>query len=610
MDGDTRILNRADGESQERLKASLDEASRSEPVPTPAAASIAAPAGVEAVKLASRQLRGTIAQTLADDTTDRFSEDDYNLLKFHGVYQQYDRDTATPRKQQGLDKEYSVMARTRVPGGRLTPDQYLALDALGERLANGSIRVTTRQTIQFHGVLKGHLPSLMAEVDEALLTCFAACGDVVRNVMATPAPIKDAVHDTLNRVAAEISSHLLPKTDAYHEIWVDGAKVERPGAKKATMKRYRKKAEPIYGDSYLPRKFKIAIATPDDNSTDVLTNDVGIIALFDGDRLEGYTIAVGGGLGMTHNKPKTYPRLATPLLFVEPDGLLGAIEAIVKVQRDYGDRTDRRHARLKYTIDDRGIGWMRDAVETAAGRRYEDPRPLPRFRIADHMGWHDQKDGKLYLGVPVPSGRITGTLRDAFWDVVTHYRPTIILAPSQDIIFGNIEPEDRDGVEAMLREHGVVLAQDLKPIQRWSLACPALPTCGLALTEAERIRQPVVDAVLAKLEARGLDRETISLRITGCPNGCARPYAGDIGLVGRMPGHFALYVGGDFEGTRLNFRLLDKVAEDEVPEMLDILFAAFAENRQSIESFGDFCNRWGLERLIGAIDAAMPAVTI
>jgi sulfite reductase (ferredoxin) len=253
---------------------------------------------------------------------------------------------------------------------------------------------------------------------------------------------------------------------------------------------------------------------------------------------------------------------------------------------------------------------MRSEVEKAAGRSYEDPRPLPRFRIADHMGWHDQKDGKLYLGVPVPSGRISGTLRDAFWDVVTRYRPTIILAPSQDIIFGDIDPEDRDGVQAMLREHGVTLAQDLKPLQRWSLACPALPTCGLALTEAERIRQPVVDAVLAKLEARGLDRETISLRITGCPNGCARPYAGDIGLVGRMPGHFALYVGGDFEGTRLNFRLLDKVAEEEVPEMLDILFAAFAEHRQSIESFGDFCNRWGVERLIGAIDAAMPAVTI
>jgi len=282
----------------------------------------------------------------------------------------------------------------------------------------------------------------------------------------------------------------------------------------------------------------------------------------------------------------------------------------VKVQRDYGDRTDRRHARLKYTIDDRGIDWMRAEVEKAAGRTYEDPRPLPRFRVADHMGWHDQKDGKLYFGIPVPSGRVSGALRDALWDVVTRYRPTIILAPSQDIILGDVDPADRDGIEAMLREHGVTLAQDLKPLQRWSLACPALPTCGLALTEAERIRQPVVDAVLAKLAARGLDRETISLRITGCPNGCARPYAGDIGLVGRMPGHFALYVGGDFEGTRLNFRLLDKVAEEEVPEMLDILFAAFVKHRQSIESFGDFCNRWGLERLIQEIDAAIPAVTI
>lgn len=563
------------------------------------------PSHAEEVKQSSRWLRGTVAETLADPETIKFVEDDTTVLKHHGIYQQYDRDTATARKKQKLDKEWQFMVRLRVPGGRMTPDQYLALDELAETRANATLRVTTRQTFQFHGVVKGDLHPLIHDVNEMLLTTIAACGDVVRNVMATPAPVKDTVHETMARVADEISRYFTPRTSGYHEIWVDGEKVGG-GDEQAV--------EPIYGTVYLPRKFKIAIATPDDNSVDVLTNDVGIIAHFDGETLEGYTVCVGGGLGMTHNKPHTYPRLATPLLFVEPEGLIPAVEAIVKLQRDHGNRSDRKQARLKYVVDKQGLPWMRETVETYAGRSFEDPRTLPPFRVKDHMGWHPQGDGRWYLGLPIASGRITDQgdkrLRTGLRQVIADYRPAIVLTPAQDILLADIAESDRDAIGRDLRAHGVTFADDLKPLDQWALACPALPTCGLALTEAERVRQPIVDGVQASLAAHRLEDEIISLRITGCPNGCARPYAGDIGLVGRTPDTYALYVGGDFEGTRLNFQLFDKVAQDDIPSVLDPLFAAFAAERQGAEGFGDFCNRLGKERLAGLVRDALPAVSI
>lgn len=558
---------------------------------------------VEAIKEESRQLRGAIAETLTDSAADKFEESEVQLLKTHGIYQQFDRDTATERKQAGLEKEHQFMARVRIPAGRLTADQYLKLDGFADDYANGTLRITTRQTFQFHGVLKGDLHGLIHAISGELLTTMAACGDVVRNVTATPAPIRDEVHATLDRTAALLSSVLLPRTTAYHDIWVDGEKVTGDAVE-----------EPLYGATYLPRKFKIGLATPDDNSIDLFTNDLGVIAHFDGQRLEGWTLAVGGGLGMTHNKPKTYPRLATPLLFVEPDGLLPAVEAVIKVQRDHGDRADRKHARLKYLLDEMGLPWFKARVEEHAGRTYDPPRRLPRFRIVDHLGWHPQGDGKWYLGVPVPSGRVAdigdSRIRTALRTIVETHRLSIVLTPAQDILLADIAEDAKEAVEKILRDHGVTLAGDLSPLERWALACPALPTCGLALTEAERVRQPLVAGVLERLTAYGLERETISLRITGCPNGCARPYAGDIGLVGRMPGYYALYVGGDFEGTRLNFRLLDKVGESEVPTVLDPLFKAFSAERQGPEGFGDWCGRMGPAHLAALIDETMPAVSI
>jgi sulfite reductase (ferredoxin) len=551
----------------------------------------------EAVKQQSRQLRGHLARDLAD-TTAPFNNEGYSLLKFHGIYQGYDRDSATERKQRGEDKVWQFMVRVRIPGGRLTADQYLALDGLADRYANGSLRVTTRQSIQFHGVVKAGLKSAIAEINAALLTTLAACGDVVRTVTTTPAPIRDAVHDRLEAETRRLSSHLLPRTRAYHEIWVDGAPWladEDPADE----------PDPLYGERYLPRKFKVGLAVPEDNTIDVLTNDLAIVALFDGERLTGYNFLLGGGHGMTHNNPKTYPRLATPVAFVEPEDLLEAAAAVVRLHRDHGDRGNRRHARLKYIIAENGEEWARERLSEYLGKRLEPCREMPAFVVPDHLGWHEQGDDKLYLGIPVSSGRIVddgrSRIRTALREIVAHFRCDPILMPSQDIILSEIRPADREAIEALLLEHGARLAHDVLPVERWALACPALPSCGLALTEAERVRDDIVAAVETRLRHYGLEHERLSIRITGCPNGCARPYTGDIGIVGRMPGFYALFVGGDFEGTRLNTPLADKVPLNGIADTLDPLFELFAAARAEDEGFGNFCHRIGVPALLQAL---------
>jgi sulfite reductase (ferredoxin) len=548
----------------------------------------------EAIKQQSRQLRGTLAKDLADTATP-FDKAGYSLLKFHGIYQGYDRDSATERKQRGDDKIWQLMVRVRIPGGRLTADQYLALDELAGTHANGSLRITTRQSIQFHGVLKSHLKAAIAEINGALLTTLAACGDVVRTVTTVPAPIRDRVHDRLESDARRLSTHLLPKTGAYHEIWVDGEKVT-PG--ETTEE---EPVDPLYGERYLPRKFKIGLAIPEDNTIDVLTNDLAIVALLEGETLLGYNFLLGGGHGMTHNKPETYARLATPVAFIEPDELLVAAAAVVRLHRDHGDRGNRRHARLKYVIAERGEEWARERLSEDLGKLLAPCRAMPDFTVPDHLGWHEQGDGKLYLGVPVESGRIADgertRIRTALRKIVARFRVDPILMPSQDIILSEIAPADRAAITAVLRRHGVRLAEELLPVERWALACPALPSCGLALTEAERVQGDIVGAIAARLRRWGLERERLSIRITGCPNGCARPYTGDIGIVGRVPGSYTLYVGGDFAGTRLNEAIAERLGIAGIAEALDPLFALFASSRAAGEGFGDFCHRIGIAAL-------------
>jgi len=545
---------------------------------------MAAGSKVETIKRQSRGLRGTIAATLAADTT-HFINGDEQLLKFHGVYQGYDRDSATELKQQRREKAHEFMVRAKIPAGQLTAAQYLALDDLAERHGGRNLRVTTRQGIQFHGVVKGDLKATIAGINATLLTTLAACGDVVRNVTATPAPIADNVHRTLQREAALLSAALAPKTRGYHEIWVDGEPYENGGDE----------TDALYGETYLPRKFKIGLAAPEDNSIDVLTNDLALIALFDGDALQGYNIAVGGGLGMTHNKPKTYPRLATPVVFVPPADLLDTVKAVITMQRDHGDRADRKHARLKYLVDEKGLDWVKAQIEERVGHPLEAARPMPRFRIVDHMGWHAQGDGRVYLGLPIANGRIKDTdqvkLRSALRQILRETGARPILMPTQDILLADLAIDDREKVDGILKAHGVALPMDLTPVVRWAMACPALPTCGLALNEAERIRAPLVEAIEQALARHGLRNERISIRITGCPNGCARPYAGDIGIVGRTPDSYAIYLGGDFEGTRLNRLVFERVKLDDIAATLEPLFAFFAGARRKGESFGDFCHR-------------------
>jgi sulfite reductase (ferredoxin) len=554
---------------------------------------------VEGLKTASHGLRGEVAEELAAGGI-QVSEDTYQLLKFHGSYEQFDRDTATYRKQHGQEKEYQFMLRVRMPGGRLTPEQYLGLDRLADDKANGTLRITTRQGFQFHGILKGELKPAIADINHTMLTTMSACGDVVRNIMASPTPLRDARHARIEADARMLSEHLKPKTRAYYQIFLN----EDPALAGD-------EEEVLYGPTYLPRKFKVGITVADDNTIDVLTNDLGIIADFDGDMLRGYTIAVGGGLGMTHNNARTYPRLATPVAYVQPDDLVRMVEAVIRLQRDHGDRTNRRRARLKYVVDDMGLPWIREQLADYFGAPIVEP-PALKLAVPDLLGWHEQGDGKLWLGVPVAAGRIGDVengphVRTALRRIVEQFAPNLTLTPQQDVLLTDVAPENKAAIESLLRAHKVVLAEDMSPMAQYALSCPALPTCGLALTEAERMHPEIVGGIDALLAKHGLSGRRMSVRITGCPNGCARTYAGDIGIVGRMPGFYAIFVGGDFEGTRLNFKLLEKVPHAEVISSFDPLFAAWAADGLAGEGFGDFCARVGAGGLLALLPEARSA---
>jgi sulfite reductase (ferredoxin) len=554
---------------------------------------------VEGLKTASRHLRGRIAEELAEGGI-QVSEDSYQLLKFHGSYEQFDRDTATERKQHGIEKEYQFMLRVRMPGGLLTAAQYLALDALADDHANHTIRITTRQGIQFHGILKGELKPAIAAVNHTMLTTMSACGDVVRNIMASPTPVRDAVHARIEADARLLSEHLKPKSRAYYEIFLDEA--PDPAASEE---------EPLYGPTYLPRKFKIGITASHDNTIDVLTNDLGLIAHFQDGSLTGYTVAVGGGLGMTHNNAGTYPRLATPVAFIQPDELIRMVEAVIKLQRDHGDRGNRRRARLKYVVDDYGLPWIRETLAAYFGAALVEP-PVLKLSVPDLLGWHEQGNGRSWLGVPVAAGRIADfdggpALRTALRLIAERFAPGFTLTPQQDVLLTDIARDDRQAVEDILRAHGVTLAEQMTPMAQYALSCPALPTCGLALTEAERMHPEIVGGIDRLLVKYGLSQRRVSVRITGCPNGCARTYAGDIGIVGRMPGFYAIYVGGDFEGTRLSFKLLEKVSHAAVISSFDPLFAAWAKDGLPEEGFGDYCTRAGMDALLALGNQARSA---
>jgi sulfite reductase (ferredoxin) len=555
---------------------------------------------VEGVKAASRHLRGTLAAELAEPTH-QFSADAATVLKFHGTYQQDDRDQRRARTAARQDLAYSCMVRTSTPGGVLTAEQYLAADALAGAVADGTLRVTTRQDLQFHFVHKGDLHRLISELNARLVTTLAACGDVVRNVVCCPAHLPGRDHATVQAATKALSARFKPRSRAYYELWVDGEKAvtaEAPALAEADE-------EPLYGDTYLPRKFKIGFAFPGDNCTDVYSQDVGIVPI-ERDGVAGYQVLVGGGLGQAHAREEdTYPRLGSPLVWVTPDELAATVEAVVTIHRDHGNREDRHRARLKYVVDTLGLDWFRAETERRVGHTLHDPIELPHWAdSADHLGWWEDGVGCWTIGVPVPSGRIKGEVRAALREIVEQFRPEVRLTTRQDVLLCGLRADDRAAVDGILAAHGVASADSLRPLERHAMACPALPTCGQALGEAERVLPDVVDAIEEALQLRGLGGTDVRVNVTGCPNGCARPYTAEVGIVGRTKSTYDVYVAGAVGGQRLNRRVAIGVKLSDVPGVLGPFLDRYATEAQSGERFGDFCERIGVDSV--AVPVAAP----
>ena len=555
---------------------------------------------VEHIKSESDHLRGQIGEELAQDGT-HFSDAQVQLIKFHGIYQQENRDARQARKAAGSEKAYQFMVRSRIPGGMLTAEQYLVEDELAGRYANGTLRITTRQGFQLHGIFKGDLHSTIHTINEALLSTLAACGDVNRNVMACPAPAANRAQAQVQEIAHRIAMHLAPRTHAYHEIWVDGEQVDIVSLREGDEN------EPIYGPTYLPRKFKIGVAFAGDNCIDVYTQDIGLVAALEGEHLGGFTILVGGGMGMTHGKTETFPRLATPLCYATVDEVLPVVETIVMLQRDYGDRQNRKHARMKYVVEERGIAWFRAELERRLGHSVQDPRTISWHDVEDHLGWHTQDDGRWFLGLYVENGRIkdddTMQLRSGLRHAIEEFRPNIRLTAQQNILFIDLAETQRGPLMDLLAQYGIPTDPAEIGTRRFAMACPALPTCGLALAEAERALPGVIRQIEADLHALGLGNEPLSIRMTGCPNGCARPYMGDIGLVGRTKDIYNVYVGGDMLNTRLNTLYAASVHIRDVVATVRPLLALWRDERIPGEAFGDFCYRVGLEYLHNQVEA-------
>lgn len=543
----------------------------------------------EDVKRDSRRLRGALAQDLQTDSS-HFQEENVQLLKFHGSYQQDDRDQRVERRKQKQDKAYIFMVRSKIPGGMLTAEQYLTHDRVAGKYGNGTLRITSRQDLQTHFVLKGDLKECIATINRSGITTWGACGDVVRNVVASPIPIDSPVRRDIWRLARELKDVFTARSRAYSEIWLDGEKIDTGGELEE---------EPIYGDAYLPRKFKFGIAVPPRNDIDVYANDCGLVPFAKNGEVEGYTFLVGGGFGMSHGNRKTYPALAKPLFYVKRPYVIEACKAIVLAQRDHGDRSDRKHARLKYLIYERGVDWFRQEVLTRMDPRAEvsEAKPLLWTTVSDMMGWNEQGDGRLFLCVWVPDGRIKDAesvqYRAAFRILAEKYGFPIRLTSNCNIIFHDIPPALKDEVDQVLRDHRVPDSTHMTEARRLGMACVALPTCGLALAESERVFQEILDQIDVHLRELRLENEPLLIRMTGCPNGCARPYNADIAFVGKSHGKYVIFVGGSHRGDRMAAVDQKMVLLDDIPRVVRGYLEEFAQHRQPGESFTDY---WGRTR--------------
>ncbi len=543
---------------------------------------------LEFVKEGSRGLRGSLHEELGNPAA-HLDKETGQLAKFHGLYQQDDRDLRRDLKKQGKEPAYSCMVRTKIPGGILTADQYLILDRLAEEYGNGTLRATNRQDIQFHGVLKRNLRATIHQINEALLTTLGACGDVVRNVVCCPAPHKD--RQMLQEYCQSLTQHFLPHSKAYHEIWVDGEKVIDT----------QEEIEPLYGSAYLPRKFKIGLTFPHDNCIEVHTNDLGLVAVMEHGELKGFNVFAGGSLGMSQGKSDTYPRLASPIGFAPKETITEVVEGIFTIQRDFGNRENRQRARLKYLLDERGTDWFTNTLNDRIGFDILPIVDTGPYEMHDHLGWHQQEGGHWYLGIHIENGRIKDQeghqMRTALKEIVETYKTGVRITSQQNVLLTDIPQQAITDIENLLRTYGVKLIGEISQAKRWSMACPAFPTCGLAITEAERILPSVIKQIENDLEELQLGKEPVTIRMTGCPNGCARPYTAELAFTGRSREKYTVYIGGSFEGTRLTQEYADLVPLAELAQTVRPLFAYWKTSRQKEERFGDFCLRIGIEKL-------------
>jgi sulfite reductase (NADPH) hemoprotein beta-component len=548
------------------------------------------PSKNEALKEKSRFLRGTIAEGLTHVETGAIAEEDTQLLKFHGSYMQDDRDVRGERSKKKLDKAYSFMIRLRIPGGLVKASQWVQLDDIAMNYANHSLRMTTRATFQFHGVIKSNLQRTMRAINGACLDTIAACGDVTRGVMSVANPYLSSIHKVAYDLAKETSEHMLPKTGAYHEIWLDGEQII--GKETTTAE-----SEPIYGPTYLPRKFKFVFAVPPDNDVDVFAHDCGFIAIVENGKLAGWNVTVGGGMGMTHGAPETFPRLGDVLGFCRTDQVVNLAEKILTVQRDWGNRSNRARARLKYTIEDRGLDAFRAEVEKRVGYKLGAPRPFEFTRTGETIGWRQGEDKKKWhLTLFVENGRVKDKgehrLRSAIREIAELNICDFVLTGNQNLIFANASARSKTKIEQILTSHNVSLTTS-SGLRRSSMACVALPTCALALAESERYLPSLVTKIEDVLDRAGLTEDDIVIRMTGCPNGCARPYLAEIGLVGRTPGLYNLYLGAAFNGTRMNKLYAQDVDDARILALLEPILLRYSKEREEGEHFGDFTIRAG-----------------